>query len=55
MLADIALEVAQMVVEQMQKRRAQMLVTDIPGRVVLPSLFYALDGTLLCNSGRASN
>ena len=41
-----------MVVGQVPLRPAHVVVTDVPGRVVLPSLFYALDGTLHCSHGR---
>ena len=41
-LADLALRVAKNVMAQCSKRRAQVPIMDMPGNVVLPTLFYRL-------------
>jgi len=41
-LADMALDIAQTLLAQHDKRSAELPVVDVPGQVALPSVFYTL-------------
>ena len=41
-LADMALDIAQTLLAQHDKRLAELPIVDVPGQVALPSVFYTL-------------